>query len=400
MRTAQVTADPDEERAAWLVLASVHGVGDHTFGRLLAQHGSIRRVLKLAADECLPANLEPGDVIPRRMSDGLLRRIALASRGAAQILRRIDELGVWTLTSLDAAYPERLRILDPPPPVLYGWGAPGALAHPRAVAIVGTRRPTLHGRAFAARIATRLVECGASVVSGLAIGIDGAAQAAAVEAGGRTVSVLGSGHAAPGPRAHRALMRRIVADGGAVISELAPDATATRGTFPRRNRLISALGDAVVVVEAPERSGALITARHALEQGREVFAVPGRPTDSAAAGCLALLRETPARVVVGLDELTADLGFLAAAASASPDADVGSSAAAISRDGALALLGPPERAVASLICDAPGGLDALVAGTGFTPGTVAAAVTFLQLRGWVQQIGAAYMPAGPLLTGR
>lgn len=399
-REPLVNAADSDERTAWVVLASVYGVAEHTFGRLLAQHGAATRVLELAARGRLSLELASDGSTRPRLTEEVRARIVDAARGADRLLARLAQLGVWTVTSLDAAYPHRLRILDPPPPVLFGWGAIASLVHPRAVAIVGTRRPTLQGRALAARIATRLVECGASIVSGLAVGIDGVAQAAAVEGGGITVGILGSGHASPGPRAHRALIDRIVDSGGAVISELSPDATATKGTFPRRNRLISAIGDAVVVVEAPVRSGALITAGHALEQGRELFVAPGRPGDAATAGCLALLRTTPARVVAGLDELIADLGYLSGAGeprSASPGM-AGRQPPVINRAAALALLAAPERAVATRICDAPGGLDALVAATGLSPAVVAAAVTLLQLRGWVQQVGAAYMAAGPLLV--
>ena len=154
-----------------------------------------------------------------------------------------------------------------------------ALGTAQAVAVVGTRRPTERGRLVAARIATALVGAGAAVVSGLAIGIDGAAHDAAVTAGGTTVAVIGGGHASIYPRAHAALAEAIVAGGGAVVSELAPDVASTRGTFPRRNRVISGLADATVVVEAPARSGALITASWALEQGRDCFLVPG-PIDA------------------------------------------------------------------------------------------------------------------------
>jgi DNA processing protein len=389
------------ERDAWVVIASVAGIAELTFGRLLAQHGSAIQVLELAADGSLPAEL-PDDARGehQQLNRPVRERLVEAARRADELLARLQQLGVWTLTSLDVAYPDRLRVLDPPPAVLFGWGDPSSLSHRRAVAIVGTRRPTLQGRALTAQIAMRLVECDASVVSGLAIGIDGVAQATAVEYGGRTVGILGSGHASPGPRAHRALIARIVDDGGAVISELAPHMNPTKGTFPRRNRLISALADAVVVVEAPIRSGALITARHALEQGRELFVVPGRPGDWATAGCLALLRTTPARVVAGLDELITDLGYLTddtAIASAS-DGNGSWPGSTTSREAALALLDPPQRAIAAHICEVPHGLDALVAVTGFSPGTVAAALTLLQLRGWVQQIGGAYLPAGALLA--
>ena len=154
---------------------------------------------------------------------------------------------------------------------------------------------------------------GATVVSGLALGIDGAAHAAAVRAGTPTVAVIGGGHERLYPSAHRALARSIVDGGGAVLSEFPPDTQPSRGTFPRRNRIISGLADATVVVEAGARSGALTTAAWALEQGRCLYLVPGRLDDPAVAGCLAFLREAgpEARIVAGVPELLEDLGLLA-----------------------------------------------------------------------------------------
>ena len=145
-----------------------------------------------------------------------------------------------------------------------------------------------------------------TVVSGLAVGIDGAAHRAALDGGTGTIGVIGSGIDAPGPATQRHLAERI-ARRGAVVGELAPGVSATHGTFPRRNRIISGLCRATIVVEAPARSGALITARHALEQGRGLLVAPGRPLDRRISGNLALLRESPARVLVGLDEMIADL---------------------------------------------------------------------------------------------
>ena len=206
------------------------------------------------------------------------------------------------MTIDDEAYPARLRAIAEPPPVLFVRGAPASLSTTRAVAVVGTRRPTEAGRRIAARIADAVARLGAVVVSGLAIGIDGAAHAAVVSAGLPTVAVLGSGHDRLFPKAHRRLAAAIVDAAGAIVSELPPDAGPTKGTFPRRNRLISGLAEATVVVEAAEGSGALITARWALEQGRGCFVVPGSIDAPKSAGCLAFLREFAgeARIVAGV----------------------------------------------------------------------------------------------------
>jgi DNA processing protein len=186
------------------------------------------------------------------------------------------------------------------------------------------------------------------------------------------------------------LRDEIVASGGAVISEHHPDSHPTKGTFPRRNRIIAALSDAVIVIEAPHRSGALNTAHHALGLGRPVFVAPGRIGDWSMAGALALLRDTPARPLVGLDELVQDLGYFdapAAQAAVQPQ---------ISRDAALAMLGPNERSIARRLCEGPAGIDLLVADTGQSAGVVSSAVTLLLMRGWVHALGSAFVAAGPL----
>jgi DNA processing protein len=261
------------------------------------------------------------------------------------------------------------------------------------VAVVGTRRPTPAGRLLATRVVHRLVECGATIVSGLAVGIDGAAHAATLEAGGQTVAVIGGGHRHPGVRAHERLRTEIIAAGGAIISELYPDAKPRHGTFPRRNRIIAALGDATIVIEAPRRSGALITASRALGLGRPVFVAPGRIGDWATAGALALLREPPARALVGLDELVEDLGYFAIERGSPGDVPP---AHADHLAPALAILGETERTVAARLVAGPAGLDSLVADTGLAPAVVSSAVTMLLIRGWVAPAGPAYVVAGPL----
>jgi DNA processing protein len=257
------------------------------------------------------------------------------------------------------------------------------------VAVVGTRRPTALGRILATRITARLVEAGATVVSGLAVGVDGASHRAALEAGGTTVAVIGSGPDEPGPLPHRQLARAIVAS-GAIVGELAPGVQATQGTYPRRNRIISGLASATIVVEAPVRSGALITARHALEQGRQLLIAPGRPLDPAVAGNLMLLHASPARPLVGLDEMLVDLGL-------DGHAEHPSMGGRLTAAAALDLLDGPQRDVATALCRGPRSVDALVYECGQPAGVVAAALTILQVRGWARVLGALHLPAGPLL---
>jgi DNA processing protein len=383
-----------DERTAWLILSSVDGIGEETFGRLLALFGSAREALAAASDGRVAA-----ESARWRQKEGrplvtapALIKLAEAARAGRSRLALVDELGLWSLTPLDAAYPSRLRDLDPAPAAIYGLGDEKLLRAPRIVAVVGTRRPTGGGRVLASQVAGRLVDCSAVVVSGLAVGIDGAAHSAVLERGGSTIGVIGAGHGNPGPRAHEGLRRDVVARGGAVISEHHPSVGATRGTYPRRNRIIAALGDATIVVEAPARSGALITARHALELDRPVMVAPGRVGDWSVRGSLRLLHETPARPLVGLDEMTADLGYFAA-----PSAVSGDPAPVDRRAPAFAILGTTERVVAERLCRGAAGLDTLVAETGLAPSVVSGAVTLLLMRGWVQAVGPAYLPAGPLL---
>jgi len=379
----------------------VSGIGEELTAVLLAQFRSAQNVLSAARDGTLGAwNTLYGKSVGRvPINATVMANLREVAEDPARKLDVITKRGLWTYTSLDSDFPPRLRDLDPPPAVIHGLGDPALLFRPRTVAIVGTRRPTISGRSLATRISARMVEAGALVVSGLAVGIDGAAHAAVVERGAATVGVIGAGHDQPGPRAHVRLREEILANSGALISEHHPQTRATLGTYPRRNRIIAALGDATIVVEAPRRSGALITANRALELGRPVFVAPGRVGDWAVAGSLALLRDTPARLIAGIDELTEDLGFLepqpAPASAASPDATEQLDGA---RGAALAMLGPTERAVAQRLCSGPAGLDVLVAETGLPPGSVSSAVTLLLMRGWAHNIGPAYIAAGPLVA--
>jgi len=273
--------------------------------------------------------------------------------------------------------------------VLNVLGDPDAMSARDAIAIVGTRRATDAGRAIAARLAANLVAVGASVVSGLAVGIDGAAHAAAVHAHGTTVAIIGSGHAILHPRAHGRLAASIVGSGGAVVSELGPDTPPSRGTFPRRNRIISGLADATVVVEAPARSGALITASWALEQGRECFLVPGAIDAPASAGCLAFLREFPdsARIVAGIPQLIDDLGL--ADHLAEPGVPTGVAAT-------LAGIGDAAGRVGRELVLGRSTVDELVAVSGWPVATILAALTMLERRGLAVGIHGRFRPAGGL----
>ena len=387
------------ERDAWVVIDSVQGVGPVSFARLIGRFGDARAVLRAATGPRGPSLLVAASAGPEggspSLSLAIAGAIAAAAREPDRCLHPLCESGVRALTLADADYPARLRRIELPPPVLYIAGSAEALGRAHAVAIVGTRRPTAVGRATSGRIADAIAGLGATVVSGLALGIDAAAHAAALRASGITVAVIGGGHQRLYPAANRGLARGIVRDGGAVISEFPPETVPSRGTFPRRNRIISGLADATVVVEAGARSGALTTAAWALEQGRGLHIVPGRLDDPAVAGCLAFLREAgpEARIVPGIAELIEDLGLVGDGGAASTGAGDGHRRP---RDAGVAALPPAERMVSTALLAGHGSVDELVAETGLASAAVLGSLTGLELRGLVVETFGRYRPAGSL----
>ncbi len=246
---------PDERRAT-LALTLAPDVGRVTYDNLIATFGT--------AWHALHAAFEP------RMARDLIAR-------ADRMLDRAATRDLELTTECDAAFPAALRELKDPPAVLWRRGSWDAL-HDPVVSVVGTRRMTSYGHRMAREIVTALARADACIVSGMALGIDAVAHKAALEAGGQTVAVLGTGADVPYPRAHLALYRDIVAR-GLILSELPPGARSNGGSFPRRNRIIAGLARLTIVIEAPVPSGALNTAGHALELARDVAAVPG-PIDS------------------------------------------------------------------------------------------------------------------------
>lgn len=442
--------DRDAERDAWVVLLSVSGLGPVSFGALLGAFGTARAVLAAASGPGGPARLQQAlaDVAPdidgastptifdacaapaaqgssaggpahtkRRLliGDDLAVRICEAAIGGAGAAEQVRALGLTVVTLDEPAYPDRLRAVELPPPLLFVRGSPAALASRASVAVVGTRWPTDKGRLIAGWIGSAIARTGAVVVSGLAVGIDGAAHAAVLAEGGRTVAVLGGGHARLFPKSHERLADAIVEAGGAIVSELTPDTSPSRGTFPRRNRLVSGLSNATVVVEAGRRSGALITAGWALEQGRECFLVPGPLDAPASAGCLAFLRSFPgqARVVCGISELIEDLELDGRTEGASTVVDPAIRGGVSRRDGAsappsslggagrnavLASLGPVERDLAEELTRGPATADQLSIRTSLPGASVLSALTLLELRGLVTSAYGRYAPQGALAS--
>jgi DNA processing protein len=284
----------DEERLAWLRLIRSENVGPRTFRALVARFGGAA-----AALEALPA-------IARRAG----RAIKVATRAEAEReMEQAARRGVRFLGATEPGYPRALRAIDSAPPLLAVRGEPAALARPM-VAIVGSRNASAAGLTFTERLARGLGEEGFAVVSGLARGIDTRAHKASLSTG--TIAVLAGGHARVYPSENQGLLDRIVAEGGAALSEMPLEWEPRGSDFPRRNRIVSGLSLGVVVIEAARKSGSLITARRALEQGREVFAVPGSPLDPRAEGTNHLIREG-ATLCGSVEHVTAVLAPLATA---------------------------------------------------------------------------------------
>lgn len=241
-----------------------------------------------------------------------------ASALAEGALERAAHAGARIIANGEADYPESLAELPDPPPMLFAIGSLACLRGP-CVAIVGTRRATSYGERVTFEIAGALARAGVTVISGMARGIDGAAHRAALAAGGSTVAVLGTGVDVAYPAAHRALHAEI-ATRGLLLSEELPGDRASGGSFPKRNRIIAALAQAVIVIEAPHRSGALITATHGLELNRIIAAVPGPIDVPQSAGSNTLLRDG-AIVIAEIADALALVGATAPAALARPGSD-------------------------------------------------------------------------------
>ena len=312
------------------------------------------------ADVCHASGIAPP---PARLLDEAERALERGDRAGAQVV-------AW----FDALYPERLRAIADPPPVLWIRGHPGVLSSP-SVAIVGARAASAGARHVATELGADLAAAGLVVVSGMARGVDGAAHLGALSTG-RTVAVLGCGVDVTYPPEHASLARRI-ADGGALVAEFPPGTSPQAHHFPLRNRIISGLSLGVVVVEAREDSGSLITARCALDQGRDVMAVPGAVPGGRNRGAHALLRDG-ARLVEGAADVLDELGL-----------------ARGGRWTALAAPDPADRVLSALNPGEPTGIEELTERTGFQTASLLARLASLEMAGLVsREPGGLFVRAG------
>jgi DNA processing protein len=349
-------------------LALVPGVGPRLRKALLEEFGTAGAVFAAA-----PADLRRVQGIGAQLA----RRIAVATDeiDAQAELDLCAANNIAILTDADAAYPRVLREIYDPPGILFVRGEirpPDAIA----IAIVGSRHATQYGLAQAERLAGSLARAGVTIISGLARGIDAAAHRGALAAGGRTLAILGSGLLNMYPPEHAELAAQVAAE-GAVISEAPPRSPPIGGAFPQRNRIISGLSLGVLVVEASTSSGALITARHAMEQGREVFAVPGRVDSRVSRGCHRLIRDG-AKLVETADDILEELGPLVAPTTSAQGEAV--------HHPAELLLNEVEQKILAAITSDPTTIDAVVAASGLPTPTVLSTLSVLEMRHLVRRL--------------
>jgi DNA processing protein len=360
----------DEQRLLDLIhLAMVPGVGPHISRALLERFGSPGQVLEASR----AALLGVGGVGPK-IADKIAR--ARQDFDAAAELALCRREGVSVIARGDPGYPPPLENIPDPPSLLYVKGE----LLPRdqlAIAVVGSRHGTPYGIRTAERLAAALARTGFTIVSGLARGIDAAAHRGAIKAGGRTIGVLANGLASVYPPEHEDLARSVVAAGG-LVSEMPMRQGPLAGLFTQRNRIISGLSLGVLVVEATPRSGSLSTASHAMEQNREVFAVPGPADSLASRGCHRLIRDG-ARLVETVEDILEELGPLAQEVRTAPEEPP-------VRHPAELALSDHERSLLGQLDDQPTAVDDLIVRTGLTAGQVMATLSVLELKRLVRRM--------------
>lgn len=263
-------------------------------------------------------------------------------------------------------YPARLREIPDPPGQLYCTGNI-ELLNERSIAVVGARKNTVYGKNVALMIGRRLAESGLVVTSGFALGIDGYSHEGALEADGRVIGVLGSGIDHMTPQRNRSLMMKGLDNGGLVVSEYPPEEKSTRWSFPARNRIISGLSEALVVVEAGLNSGSLITAKYAVDQGRTVYAVPGNINSPTSIGCNLLIRDGAVPLII-IDDMIRDIGTAPGKTTV------------VNKD-----LDSDEQKIFEVVREMSGAtMEEIIRGTGFSPGLANSLVTVMEIKGVVE----------------
>jgi DNA processing protein len=348
------------------------GIGPARFSLLIDYFGSAEAAWKAAEKELLRVH----------MPERIVREFVSFRRGfngedGKEYFRKLEQSGVVILTKKNPKYPKLLSQISDAPYVLYVKGKRSEIPInlDRTIAVVGTRRITAYGREVTRSLTTELVACGFTIVSGMAYGVDAVAHTAAMDAGGKTIAVLGCGIDIIAPPSNTALYHRIAGGGGAIVSEVPLGIRPAVGLFPARNRIISGLSLGVVVTEGADDSGALITARNAGEQGREVFAVPGPITSAYSRGPARLLKNG-AKLVESVDDIMEELGITHHPKTYNHQ-----------RSREYAGLTKEEETLVMILTKDTASIDELVRVSGLTTQVVSATLTVLEMKGIVKSTG-------------
>jgi DNA processing protein len=365
---------------AYLALNLLPKIGPIRVRRLLETFGAPERILSASTNELISV---PG--IGRDMADTI--RNWESQIDLTEELRRIAKHGVELLTIEDERYPAALREIHDPPHLLYLRGT--LLPRDRhAIAVVGSRRITHYGRETARRLSFQLAHAGVTVISGLARGIDTAAHEAALAAEGRTIAVLGSGIGNIYPPENAALAERI-ATSGAVLSEFPVLYVPDRQSFPLRNRIVSGMSQGILVVEAPARSGSLITANQAMEQGRTVYAVPGPIDRPSSEGCNRLIQDG-AKLVIDSRDVLEEMETLFTLDAPAPRNGPKSAEAPMKSTPALESLDPVERAILNAIDEGETAIDDVIERANLPISAVSATLLRLEMKRLVKALPGKY----------
>ncbi len=390
----------EEELRARLQLWRAPGLGGAVMQQLLAYFGSIAQALNSSQHELASAGLKPAKI-------ELLRATTAADADAdfewlQAAARR------YIISRDDPRYPNLLQSTSQPPPLLFAVGNIGLLNDPQ-IAIVGSRSPTSGGKENARAFASHLAQSGICITSGLALGVDAESHLGALDAGGATIAVVGTGMDVVYPARNRQLAERIVAEDGLIVSEFPAGVRPQAKNFPRRNRIISGISVGTLVVEAALRSGSLVTAKHAAEQGREVFAIPGSIHNPMARGCHQLIRQGAKLVETAsdiLEEVTTQLhlfidsgaGQKASASGAANTSGNTASSPDISPADSLPeyQLDESDQLILTALGHDPVPVDQIVLQTGLTTEEVSSMLLMLELQGYVAACGGGhYMQLTP-----
>ena len=354
-----------EDLFYWVALSLIPGVGSVLFKRLVDSMGKPEAVFRAPLRELLKVE-GVGETVAREIQKGP------SEKRVEKELMRVEQTGSQVLTFEDPGYPRRLREIYDPPPLLYVKGEL-KVEDDLALSIVGSRKTTPYGRWITERISQEIASHGVTIISGMARGIDSVAHGGAIAAGGRTLAILGCGVDVIYPRENHSLYRQII-DRGAVLSEFPMGSSPEAIHFPRRNRIISGLSIGVVVIQAGPKSGSLITADYALEQGRDVFAIPGNVGADGSRGCNRLIKQG-AKLVESSEDILEEIfpqwekEKQSLSKPPSPEKD----------------LAKEERNIYDLLGDSPIHIDALIRESRLDPGRVSSLLMSLELKGLVLQ---------------